>query len=255
MGKEVVLGVAAASALAAGAVYYAGPADAPLDVPPLLVDDAPYSALSRFRSITLHQFLEHHAPNAGDLDEIERFSRLEFTAGRRNEAVATLWFASDRVLVIRATARPVGTQTELDIDTELPDSRLTRHPDLHPYDLKVMAASADFIVTDYLSSLFNDRRMVNEREADRALSELVGLDATQKQAFEERFEDAVQAAYGDDLEAHEDDSDNAFDDTGEDIETAWDPSAEAEEEAADAAAAAAEAASADDDESDWGSGY
>lgn len=194
----IALGMTAGAALL-GAAYYVSPArSGDLDIPPLLVDGKPQEVLGKVRSVTFKRFLEQ----VGEAGESSQIMALRQSEGRKNEVIATFSFASDKIMLIRAKAKPVGSdQTELDIVVELPDSRLSRAPELHPYDLKVIASFGDFLATEYLSSYLNGERMANSREMEDALESRIGFDREQMRAFGDRLQLAVKNAYSAELSA------------------------------------------------------
>ena len=198
MSKEIVIGAAGVAMITAGAAYYVSPAgDADLATPPILLDMPADQALDKVRTITAERYL--HAVGAGD--EM-RLVRLTMSGVTDREATATISFDSERVLVIHAEARPLsGDRSELDLAAELPESRFTQQPILHPYDLKVLAAIADLAATDYVSSLLKGQRMASARELEKTFVARTGLDEEGRDAFGRRAAQALKEAYGSRLEA------------------------------------------------------
>jgi hypothetical protein len=252
MSKTFAMGAAAAVsvAAAAGAAYYVSPAsETNLATPPILLDLPPEQALAKVRSITAQRYLQAVGVDADDM----RLVRLDMAGGTDRAATATISFDSERVLILHAVAQPMpGGRSALDITAELPESRFTLQPNLHPYDLKVLAALADLAATDYVSSIVKRQRMASGRELERVFTARTGLDRRDGRAFGERVKLAFENAYGRQLEAMERNAalrgDWAHDDDGGDPTSSdrqyWgsDPTAEAERAAEQARYAAESAA-------------
>jgi hypothetical protein len=194
MSKIFVMGAACtATAAAAGAVYYVSPAhQQPLDTPPILVDLAPQQALARVRTITAERYLKQIGVSSGDA----QLFRLAMAPTTPDETIATLSFDSESLIVLHAKARALPNgETELDISAELPASRFSNQPALHPYDRKALAAMADLMATDYVSSILKGERLLASRELENAMMIRTGFDENSGRAFADRVRDAFQEAY------------------------------------------------------------
>lgn len=226
-GILVAIGLLTTAAVA-GAAYYVTPVHKTrVDVPPAWVEGKPEQVLKTIRSATFRQFLLQ----GGGRDEPSGRVQLRHGLGSADEANATLWVGNDKVLEIRVKVRPFGTEpgnetSVMDVSTALPPSRLTGQSVLHPYDAVAMAGVSDFIVTDYLASILNQRRFVNTGEMRRHALDQLGFDEAQYSGFAERVGLAAQAAY-----RLGDRPGSGFDeDDGPDAARAWNPEPEEDED-------------------------
>jgi hypothetical protein len=196
MSKAIMIGAACTTA-AAGTAYYVSPVgDADLATPPILVDMPPEQALAKVRSVTAQRYLQAIGMGNGDMASV----RLTMSDPNAETAIATISFDAEPVLVLRAKAKPLPRgRSEVDIVAELPDSRFSRQPSLHPHDLSVLAGIADLGATDYVSSILKRQRVASLNELGSRFALRAEIDGPEGRLFGERVKAAFEGAYGERL--------------------------------------------------------
>lgn len=243
MNKLILL--AAGASMASAAAYYVSPARrTDLDVPPVVTALPPEAAMKELRGLSLHSFVQQY----GGLRDVEETTTGGMTKVAPDRLQMDLRFLGERLVILSFTVRPgVSGGTEVDIQSTLPDSRLRRSKELHPYDLKAIASIADMLATEYVSSVLNRQRVASDREMGPRLEAQLGFDKDQSQAFGHRFQTAIAVAYrdrlrGQDYEVSDRWVQDAYDDAPTDAERAASEASEAARDAAAEASAAAQEA-------------
>ena len=193
MNKSVLLGAGSFVAAAVGLSYYVSPAaTGDLDVPPLVTIVPPQDAVKQMERLSFQSFSEQFGRSNG--------LGLMVQGKTRKTSADTvefdLLFMGDKLLEISATASETSLgKTQVDIQPHMSDSRLSRNPELHPFDAKALVALADVMATEYVDSVLNQRRMANGDEMKSELQRRIGFSEDQWKAFGDRFERAVNAEY------------------------------------------------------------
>ena len=243
MSKFIFLG--ASAAIAGAAVYYVSPAhQSDPDVPPVVTDMPPVEVMRTLAPLTFKSFMQQYQPSSRDED----VTRGAMRRVAPDEYRMDISFFGDKIVALSFKVRPGAFgKTQVDIRPTIPDSRLARSKDLHPYDLKAMAAISDVMASEYVSSVLNRQRMANTAELQGELISRVGFSQDQGKAFEKRFVAALLMAYRDRIVAMGGRDPAATEnhwvsDAGDPGEPAMDAARAARDAAAEASEAAAAAA-------------
>jgi hypothetical protein len=169
-----------------------------LESPPIVVEQSAGQVATRMRPLSFDGFMKAE----GFMDHVPGFmsARTEWISD--DEAKAEFVIAGEPVLRVTTKVRSLGgSRSEVDVKAELPDSRFSHSPDLHPYDLKAMVAFADMLATEYLGSAIEQRHMITGDDMQLAMEQRAGFTTEEGRAFGDRLKAAFQDAYAPELTA------------------------------------------------------
>lgn len=247
MNKAILLAAAAAvGTTTVAAYYYTSPVGVvAAETPAILVDLPPDEVVRKIRTITMDTYLLHAGADSAKVRE-EAGLYVQLRAPRAISATETqfdLMRGDDHLMQFKVIVKPVkGGKSEVDVQTLIGDSRFSKHRSLHPYDLELLLAGADFLATDYVSSILKGHPMLMGQRLEKEMEKRFARDADVAQASLKRMQNAFFVTYAEQLK---EDAGNMFD-MASDALTEADDGGDADyaafqaESAANAAAAAAD---------------
>lgn len=256
MSKSLFLAAAAiAGASTIATVYYVSPiGNVASEVPAILVDAPPAEVVRKIRGISLESYLQHF----GDITERERegitlLADLTRSNLSDTETVFDLTLGSDLLMQFSVVVAPLqGSKSQVEVHAVAGNSRFSSNPALHPYDIKLAQSVADFLATDYVSSLLKGHPPLAGQRLEHELTKRYASDEDSIRESARRMEKTFMATYGEELrnqaESYAESEPSSYDpydnyDT-EYAEAAAEEAAQAGIEAAERAGAAAAAAGA-----------
>jgi hypothetical protein len=251
MDKSILLALAAVTSVSTIAtVYYVSPVeDVRENTPAILVDARPADVVARIRGISLDRYVVHfYGENFRERDLVDHFFDLARTDISDTETIFDLKYRDELLMQFVVSVKPVkGSMSEIDVRAIAGENRFSADPNLHPYDIGLLQSVADFLATDYVSSIVKGHPLLTGKTLEKELIARFAQDEDSVRPTARRIERTFLAAYGDELraeaEAYADnnyesaefsDGDYAEADAAADVASA--------EAAADAAADAARAA-------------
>jgi hypothetical protein len=255
MSKTLFLAAAAVAGVSTIAtVYYVSPiGNVASDTPSILVDAPPAEVVQKIRAISLESYLQHF----GDITEREReeialFADLTRSNLSDTETIFDLTLGSDLLMQFSVIVTPLqGSKSRVEVHAVAGDSRFSSNPSLHPYDIKLAQSVADFMATDYVSSLLKGHPPLAGQRLEHELTKRYASDEDSIRESARRMEKTFLATYGEELrdeaESYAESDSSTYDVYGaEYAEAAAEETAQAAidaaERAGDAAAAAGAAA-------------
>lgn len=230
-------------------VYYVSPVElTQTDAPPILVDAKPSQVVQKIRTIDLERYAghllgeEHRERDAlTQLFDLVRFNQSDTTT------IFDLKLGNDLLMQFRVEVIPVqGSKSEVEITAVIGDNPFSSNPALHPYDLHLLQSVADFVATDYVSSIVKGHPALSGNRLEHELEKRYAADKDSIREAARRVEKTFMAAYGDYLKSQaESYAESAYDSQGEyDEEYAEAVAEQTAEDAMDAADRAGQAAAA-----------
>lgn len=204
MGKIILL--AAAAVVGVGTIataYYITPIEvAASETPAILVDASPAEVLSKIRAISLDQYLIHAGADVKKVREASDFyvqlSDARVTSD--SEILFDLMRGDDQLGQFKITLRELdGGKSEVDVETLAGESRFSANPEIHPYDIELVLSVADFLATDYISSLLKGHPMLTGKRLGKVLEARYGLEEDEIGASYQRMERVFWETYAFDL--------------------------------------------------------
>ncbi len=267
MSKTLFLAAAAVAGVSAIAtVYYVSPIGIVAnETPAILVDAPPAEVVPKIRAISLESYIQHFGANSErEREEIALFVELARFNLSDTETVFDLKRGGDLLMQFRVVVKPVqGSKSEVEVHAVAGDSRFSSNPSLHPYDIQLLQSVADFMATDYVSSLVKGHPVLAGERLEYELKKRYAANEDSIRESARRIEKTFLATYGEELRNEAEnyaeserssygsyDSEYAENEAEETAEAATD-AAERAGEAAAAAGAAADAAKAAAGASDW----
>jgi hypothetical protein len=253
MSKTVFLAAAAVAGVSTIAtVYYVSPiSNVGSETPSILVESSQAEVVRKIRAISLESYLQHF----GDITERERqeialFADLTRSNLSNTETVFDLKLGSDLLMQFRVIVTPLqGSKSKVGVHAVAGDSRFSSNPSLHPYDIKLAQSVADFMATDYVSSLLKGHPPLAGKRLEHELTKRYAADEDSIRESARRMEKTFMATYGEELrnqaESYAESEPSSYDPyDAEYAEAAAEEAAQAGSEAAERAGAAAAAAGA-----------
>ena len=266
MSKSLLLAAAAVVGIGTvTAAYYVSPVGVVAnDTPPILVDAPAADIVRKIRQITIESYLLHSGvdPKRGQ-SEIGIFFKLVRHNVSDTETVFEVMRGSDLLMQFRVLVKPVeGSKSEIDVQTAAGESKFRSASSLHPSDIILLQSVADFLATDYVSSLIKGHPMLLGARLEDELEKRFGQDADASQASVRRIKNTFVETYAQDIKDEADSFTGSADDWNEagygepddESEPASDasPAASDHVSAADEASRAVEVAMAGTDTENWG---
>lgn len=264
MDKSILL--AAAAVIGTGTVatsYYMTPVEvAARETPAILVDAAPAEVVRKIREISMENYLVHAgADSEKALEEAQFYISLsDARVISDTETAFDLMRGDDHLMQFVISVKPAANgKSKVDVQTLVGESKLASNPAIHPYDVKLALSAADFLVTDYVSSLLKGHPMLMGDRLEKEMAKRYALEGDAALASMERIKTTFWSTYTSDLmqesadfaeyttePSAEDDSDgeegyDAASDADADL-AGFESGADFAERAVDAATAAAESA-------------
>jgi hypothetical protein len=260
MDKSILFAIAAVTSVSTIAtVYYVSPVENVSEsTPAVLVNASPIEVIARIRQINLDRYIVHfYGEDFRDRDQVSHLFHLAKTNISDMQTIFDLKYGSELLMQFIVTVRPIAdSKSEVEVETVAGKSRFSNDPILHPYDINLLQSVADFLATDYVSSIVKGHPLLTGKALEKELVDRFAQDGDSVRPTTRRIEKAFLAAYGDELRAETesyaqsdygsfDQSDNATEAAAEasmNAATAIGSASDAVAAAADAAAAQAEAA-------------
>ena len=203
MSKALFLAAAAVAGVSTIAtVYYVSPiGNVASETPSILVDRPPAEVVQKIRDISLESYLQHF----GDITERERqeialFADLIRSNLSDTETVFDLKLGSDLLMQFRVIVTPLqGSKSQVEVHAVAGDSRFSSNPSLHPYDIKLAQSVADFMATDYVSSLLKGHPPLAGKRLEHELTKRYASDEDSIRESARRMEKTFLATYGEEL--------------------------------------------------------
>lgn len=263
MSKAILLAAAAVvSVSTVAAVYYTTPTGITAsETPGILVDAPPADVVKKIRAISLENYLIHAGADS-ERARLEAEFYMQLSEPRMVSDTETLFDVmrgDDHLMQFKIVVKPIkGGKSEVDVQTLAGESRFSANPALHPYDVQLLLSAADFMATDYISSILKGHPMLMGQRLEKEFEKRYAFEADSAQASMKRIKNIFVATYIEDLKAESDgfamsvmESEMGDGDEGDDESEPASDAAGAAGAAADAAAQAAQAASAGAEEDYW----
>lgn len=242
MSKAIFLAAAAVTGVSTIAtVYYVSPIGVVAnDTPPILVDLSPAEVVRKIRTISIESYIQHFgADNERTQAEIGQLVELVRRDESDTETLFQITRGDDLLMQFRVVVKPVqGSKSEVEVNAVAGESRFRADPSLHPYDIQLLQSVADFLATDYVSSLLKGHPVLSGERLEYELEKRYAKDEGSIKAAARRIEKTFLATYGQELK----DEAESYAQSAHDSYDADYAEAEAEAEAGQAAEAAAYAA-------------
>lgn len=257
MSKSIFLAAAAVTGVSTiAAVYYVSPIGIVAnETPPILVDAPPAEVVRKIRTISLESYVQHFgAESEREREELALFIELARHNLSDTETVFDLKRGNDLFMQFRVVVKPVqGSKSEVEVHAVAGESRFSSDPSLHPYDIQLLQSVADFLATDYVSSIVKGHPVLSGERLEHELKKRYARDEDSIRASARRIEKTFLATYGEELrneaESYAESAHGSYDSydadyAEEEAEQAAEAAADAAERASDAAAATEAAAAA-----------
>lgn len=256
MSKSLLLAAAAVAGVSTVTLYYVSPVEAvQTEAPPILVDAEPSQVVRAIRTINLDRYASHFLGEehrerdlALELFDLAQFSNSEFGT------IFDLRLEGELLMQFQVDVKPVpGAMSEIEITTVVGNNAFSSNPALHTYDIRLLESVADFIATDYVSSIVKGHPALSGKRMEAELTKRYAADKDSIREAARRLENTFIATYGDMMRAQaESYAESAYhpsepfeeEDVMAEIEDAERDAAEAVADAARDVAAAADAAGA-----------
>jgi hypothetical protein len=257
MSKTLFLAAAAVAGVSTIAtVYYVSPiGHFASETPSILVDAPPDEVVRKIRTISIERYLQHFGGSSErEREEIALFADLTQSHLSDTETIFDLKLGSDLLMQFSVVVTPLeDSKSQVEVHAVAGDSRFSSNPSLHPYDIKLAQSVADFMATDYVSSLLKGHPPLAGQRLEHELTKRYASDEDSIRESARRMEKTFLATYGEELrneaESYAESDSSNYDVYGaEYAEAAAEETAQAAidaaERAGDAAAAAGAAADA-----------
>ena len=204
MDKSILLAVAAVVGIGTVATaYYITPIEvAASETPSILVDAPPAEVVGKIRSISMKNYLAHAgADSERALEEASFYINLSSArAISDTETAFDLMRGEDHLMQFLISVKPAADgKSEVDVQTLAGDSKLASNPALHPYDVKLALSAADFLATDYVSSILKGHPMLMGQRLEKEMAKRYALEGEAAFASMERIKTTFWATYAPDL--------------------------------------------------------
>lgn len=204
MSKLVLLAAAAVVGIGTVATaYYMTPIEvAASETPSILVDAAPAEVVRTIRTISMEKYLVHAgADTERALEAAQVYVSLsDPRAISKTETAFDLMRGDDHLMQFVITVKPaLNGQSEVDVQTLIGDSKLASNPALHPYDIKLALSAADFLATDYVSSILKGHPMLMGERLEKEMARKYALEGDTAFASMERMQKTFWMTYTPDL--------------------------------------------------------
>jgi hypothetical protein len=204
MDKSILLAAAAVVGIGTVATaYYMTPIEvAASETPSILVDASPATVISKIRTISMETYFAHAgAKGTRPLEEAQVFVKL---SGARvisdTETAFDLMRDDDHLMQFLISVKPTADgKSEVDVQTLIGDSKLASNPAIHPYDIKLALSAADFMATDYVSSLLKGHPILTGKRLEEEMKKRYAKEADAALASMERIQETFLVTYAADL--------------------------------------------------------
>lgn len=204
MSKSILLAAAAVVGIGTVATaYYMTPIElAASETPSILVDAPPAEVVGKIRTISMENYLVHAgADSEKALEEAQFYVSL---SGARvisdTETAFDLMRGDDHLMQFLITVKPAANgKSEVDVQTLIGESKLASNPAIHPYDVKLALSAADFMATDYVSSILKGHPMLLGERLEKEMAKRYALEGDAAFASMERIKKTFWVAYAPDL--------------------------------------------------------
>lgn len=204
MSKTIIL--AAAAIIGVGTVataYYMTPIEvANSDTAPILVNADPAEVVRKIRTISMENYLIHAgADTERALEEAQFYVTLRRpSAISDTDTVFDLMRGSDHLMQFRVNVRPAANgQSEVDVQTFAGESKLKANSAIHPYDVQLALSAAEFLATDYVSSLLKGHPLLMGKRLENEMQKRYALEEDTAGVSMKRITDTFWSTYGADL--------------------------------------------------------
>lgn len=204
MDKSILLAAAAVVGIGTVATaYYMTPIEvAASETPSILVDASPATVISKIRTISMETYFVHAgAEGTRPLEEAQVYVKL---SGPRaisdTETAFDLMRGDDHLMQFLISVKPAaGGKSEVDVQTFAGESKLASNPAIHPYDVKLALSAADFMATDYVSSILKGHPMLMGQRLEKEMEKRYAKEADAALASMERIQETFLVTYAADL--------------------------------------------------------
>lgn len=204
MSKSILLAAAAIVGIGTVATaYYMTPIEvAASETPSILVDLAPADVVRKIRTISMENYLVHAgADSERALEQLQVYVSL---SGPRaisdTETAFDLMRGDDHLMQFLISVKPAASgKSEVDVQTLVGESKLASNPEIHPYDVKLALSAADFMATDYVSSILKGHPMLMGQRLEKEMEKRYAKEADTALASMGRIQHTFLATYAADL--------------------------------------------------------
>lgn len=206
MSKLILLAAAAVVGIGTVATaYYINPVVvAASETPSILVDAAPAEVVRKIRTISMENYLVHMGVGADrekELLEVQFYANLSGPrAISETDTVFDLMRGSDHLMQFRINVKPTADgKSEVDVQTFAGNSKLKANPAIHPYDVQLVLSGAEFMATDYVSSILKGHPVLTGKRLEHEMKTRYALEEDAAVASMKRIRDTFLSTYAVDL--------------------------------------------------------
>lgn len=206
MSKLILLAAAAVVGIGTVATaYYINPVVvAASETPSILVDAAPAEVVRKVRTISMENYLVHMGVGADrekELLEVQFYANLGGArAVSETDTVFDLMRGSDHLMQFRINVKPTADgKSEVDVQTFAGNSKLKANPAIHPYDVQLVLSGAEFMATDYVSSILKGHPVLTGKRLEHEMKKRYALEEDAAVASMKRIRDTFLSTYAVDL--------------------------------------------------------
>jgi hypothetical protein len=242
MSKSILLAAAAVVGIGTVATaYYMTPIElAASETPAILVDASPTEVVRKIRTISMTNYLVHAgAKSERAIEEAQIYVTLSDARVISDTVTAfDLMRGDDHLMQFLITVKPAADgKSAVDVQTLAGDSKLASNPSTHPYDVKLALSAADFMATDYVSSILKGHPMLMGDRLEKEMAKRYALEGDAAFASMERIKKTFWETYTADLiqenENYAEDTAASSAEDDFDDENASDPASDADADVAD----------------------